>query len=124
MTPSWMRAPGWRSRSTASQAIQAVRTTSAATLAWAASTSARRKPKVRFSSAGREAKRTASRASPSAATSVSMCPASETSASDPERSPPTASATMIPAVTRSESPRRRALWAVDAPWAPAAWSWS
>ena len=93
----------------ASQLSQPVSSTSAATLSCAASTSARRKPKVRRSSGLRVATQAATSASASAPASVSMWPASESRASEPDQSPPTVSATMMVAVSASESPSRRTL---------------
>ena len=67
---------------------------------------------MRAASAGRRATRKASQAIDSAAKSVSMCPASAISASDPETSPPTTSTTMKPPVSSAAIPIARALAAV------------
>ena len=73
-----------RSRVMASQVSQPVRSTSAPTLSWAASTSARRKPKVRRSSGlpgGHPGRHQRQRQRPGVG---HMWPASESSASDPD----------------------------------------
>ena len=90
---------GSDSRPTPSQTIQAPRTTRTSAFASAASTSARRQPKLRSGVAGRWASHAAKRASPSASASESMCAASASSASDPETSPAAASTPANPSTS-------------------------
>ena len=66
-----------------------------------------------FASAGRRATRKASQAMASAAKSVSMCPASAISASEPEIRPPATSTSMKPPVSSAAMPMARAL---ASPW--------
>ena len=75
-------------------------------MASAASTSARCQPNVRLIVAARVAREAAIRASTRPLASVSMCPASASSASDPEISPPITSATNTAAVIASTRPSR------------------
>ena len=84
---------------TPSQTIQAPRTTRTRAFASAASTSARRQPKLRSGVAGRWASHAAKSASPSASASESMCAASASSASDPETSPAAASTPANPSTS-------------------------
>ena len=75
---------GWISRPIASAATMPAITSSVMPLPAADRISARFQPNVHAPAAGRAASRIAHRAAPIAPTSVSMCPASDSSASDPE----------------------------------------
>lgn len=74
----------------------------------AARISKRMKPKVCSGVVGRAAKAAANRARPTPAASVSMCPASASSAREPEISPPMTSAPiMLTVIERTPSSRLR-----------------
>ena len=100
-TPKMTIAPAATGDGSISRRIASARTnpptaSSTAACAAAASTSARRYPQVRSWVAGRPASTAAASASDSPATSVSMCPASASRASDPETTAPvTSTARMV-----------------------------
>jgi len=83
---------GWRNRPIASISTTSEMPTSVAPLTSAARISARKKPKVRVGVGVRRANHIANSVSPSAAASDSMWPASASSASEPDASPPATSA--------------------------------
>jgi hypothetical protein len=95
-----------------STAITPASTNRAAPLICADTISARPKPNVKAPAAGRAANRAATSASPIEPASVSMCAASDSSASDPARMPATTSTHMKPAMNSSAraSQRRSASW--------------
>src|SRR4051794_22657757 len=88
-------------RRTPSTTTSRPRTSSVAPLNCAERISARRSPKVKAPRAGRWARPTAMSARPIAAASVSMCAASESSASDEATMPTTTSTAMKPRISAS-----------------------
>ncbi len=101
----------------------AARTSKVIPFAWAERISTRLKPKVMRPPAGRAASRIATSERPIAAASVSMCAASESSASELARIPVTTSAAMKPRIrTRAIVSLPRSASA-EAPWLWPAWEW-
>ena len=100
-------APGVTRRRIAPKTINPASTSSVPPLAWAERISIRRRPKVTFPCAGRRTRRITTTESSSAPASVSMCAASERSASEPARMPATISTTMKPTMSASPIVRRR-----------------
>ena len=95
--------------------------TSVAPFSCADRISARRKPNVKPPRAGRCASRAANSASAIAPASVSMCAASESSASEEARMPATTSTAIRPRISASATVRRR----VSSVWTcVCAWAWS
>ena len=92
---------GDMSRCTASTTISTPSTSSVIAFACAERISARRNPNVMRPSAGRRARRAAQTESASAAASISMCAASERSASESARIPTTTSTTMNATISAS-----------------------
>ena len=92
---------GWISRLTASTATIPLTTSSVMPLPAADRISARFQPNVQAPAAGRAASRIAHSEPPIAPTSDSMCPASESSASDPE----TTAAITSPSMNAASSAR-------------------
>ena len=84
-----------------SKTISRPRTSSVAPLNWALRIPARFQPNVIAPPAGRRASRIATSASTSAPASVSMCAASESSASELARMPTTTSTAMKPTISAS-----------------------
>ena len=95
------------SRRTPSAKITTASATSVAPLTWADRISARLSPNVKPPAAGRAARRAATSARPIAPASVSMCAASESSASESARMPATTSTAMKPRISPSASASRR-----------------
>ena len=99
---------GSRNRSTAWINTQTATPTSSRALANAASTSARCSPNVRRAVASRVASEAATSAMTNPVESVSMWPASASSANEPDSRPPTTSATnTAPVMTSTIRSRRR-----------------
>src|SRR5690625_3898853 len=118
MRPVWIS--GWApSRRTPSTMTTAPTTSRITPLTRAARISARCQPKVHLPRAGRAAIQVAASANPSPALSDNMCPASASSASEPDSQPPIAWASMTVAVSRKVASRRGRWAAAAVRW----WSW-
>jgi hypothetical protein len=121
-TPPCTDWTGLTSRRTPSTANQVASSSSVMPLSWPDSVSTRVKPYVYAPCAGRRAIRAAITATPMAAASVTMWPASVISASECARTPAVTSPAMNSTITTSAaSSQRRSVRAVTA-WA-CAWSW-
>ena len=107
---------GFERRAIASTAMTPARTSSAPPLTWAERISARPSPNVNRPRAGRAASRAATSASAIAPASVSMCAASESSASDEARTPATTSTTMNASTVASAIASQRRSAAGETPW--------
>ena len=98
---------GSRSLATLSTMIQPPAASSITALTWAASTSARAKPKLWRALTGRAASTSAPSAMPSPATSETRCTPSASSAREPNTNPPMTSTTSSPVLTPNAQDRAR-----------------
>ena len=114
---------GSSSRFPASHAMTPASTSSSAPLSWAERISARPRPKVKRPFGGRAARRAATSARPIAPASVSMCAASESSASESARMPATTSTAMNARTIASAIVSHRRSAAGETAW-EWPWSWS